>query len=71
VSLSPAGESDEPTVQPSSILESITDAFAALDRDWRYVWVNAEAERLMGKTAAEVLGRSLWEVFPETGDHHR
>ena len=33
---------------PSALIESITDAFVALDRDCRYIWVNREAERLMG-----------------------
>lgn len=45
-------------------LESMTDGFVALDRDWRYSYVNAAAARLMGKTSAELLGRVCWEVFP-------
>ncbi|MEO8126621.1 MAG: PAS domain S-box protein [Bryobacteraceae bacterium] len=55
-----------PAQPPSFILESITDAFVAVDREFRYIWVNAEAERLMEKSAAEVLGRSIWDLFPDT-----
>ncbi|HKP10967.1 MAG TPA: ATP-binding protein, partial [Blastocatellia bacterium] len=45
------------------IWESITDAFIALDSEWRYIYVNAEAER-MGVKRDAVLGKSIWEAFP-------
>ncbi|WP_420130358.1 PAS domain S-box protein [Longimicrobium sp.] len=48
-----------------ALLESITDAFVAVDREWRYTYVNREAERLLHKPRAELLGRTIWEVFPE------
>lgn len=48
------------------ILESITDAFVSLDRDWRYSYVNREAERLLGMPRAALQGRSMWELFPGT-----
>jgi PAS domain S-box-containing protein len=50
----------------TSILESITDAFYALDRQWRFTYLNQQAERLVHRTQAELLGKSLWEEFPET-----
>lgn len=46
-------------------LESITDAFYTLDREWRFTYVNREAARLQQKTGAELLGRVVWDVFPE------
>ena len=46
-------------------LEHVTDAFYTLDREWRYTYVNAEAERIQGKTRAELIGKVVWEVFPE------
>ena len=48
-----------------AVLESITDAFFSLDRDFRLTYVNREAERIFRKTRQEVLGMNLWEVFPE------
>jgi PAS domain S-box-containing protein len=54
-----------------AILESISDEFFALDRDWRYTFVNdrglAEMGRIRGRKlgAADLLGRTVWEVFPE------
>ena len=47
-------------------LESIGDGFFACDADWRFVYVNAPAERILGIRRDEVLGRSHWEVFPLT-----
>jgi PAS domain S-box-containing protein len=51
--------------QVTMILESITDAFFATDREWRFTYVNREAERLLRRPRAELLGRVLWEEFPE------
>ncbi len=51
--------------QVTDILESITDGFVALDRDWRFTYVNPEAERLTGLPRGQMLGRSYWEVFPD------
>jgi PAS domain S-box-containing protein len=47
-------------------LESIADGFFACDEEWRFVYVNALAERLLGIRRADVLGRSHWDVFPLT-----
>jgi PAS domain S-box-containing protein len=47
------------------ILESITDGFASLDRQWRYTYVNQEAARLVCKTPEELIGKKVWDVFPE------
>jgi PAS domain S-box-containing protein len=50
---------------PSYILQSITDAFVAVNREFRYIWANPEAERLLARSGSELLGQSLWELFPE------
>ncbi|GIW07639.1 MAG: hypothetical protein KatS3mg060_2444 [Dehalococcoidia bacterium] len=47
------------------MLDRITDGFVAIDRAWRFVHVNPSAERLMGHSLDEVVGRDIWEVFPE------
>ncbi len=46
------------------ILESITDAFFALDRDWRLTYVNRMAEQVLELPAGDLVGKALWEVFP-------
>ena len=47
------------------ILESITDAFSAFDRDWRFVYVNERAVQLLGKPREALIGRVVWELFPD------
>jgi PAS domain S-box-containing protein len=54
-----------------SILQSISDSFFAVDRDWRYTYLNQRAvdqiSSAVGRyvTAGQLLGRSCWETFPE------
>ena len=50
--------------QSRDILESITDSFFALDRDWRFTYVNRQAERLLDRSPGDLLGQTLWEVYP-------
>lgn len=50
------------------VLESMPSAFYQLDRDWRFSYVNAEAERLLGVSRSALLGGSLWELFPAALD---
>jgi PAS domain S-box-containing protein len=47
------------------ILESITDGFVALDQEWRYIYVNQKAEALLHKRRIDLLGKTLWEAFPD------
>ncbi|TFZ07883.1 ATP-binding protein [Ramlibacter humi] len=47
------------------VLESITEGFVAVDADWRFTYVNRAAEGLYGRPRENMLGRSLWDVFPE------
>jgi PAS domain S-box-containing protein len=54
-----------------NILESITDAFVAVDHEWRYTYMNERAlRRMQGRKREELpreefLGKNMWEVFPE------
>ena len=48
------------------VLETMSAAFYSLDTDWRFTYVNAEAERLLGRDRDELLGGVLWELFPAT-----
>jgi diguanylate cyclase (GGDEF)-like protein/PAS domain S-box-containing protein len=47
------------------VFERVTDAYVALDRDWRYTYLNATACELFGRTAGELIGRHIWTEFPE------
>ncbi len=52
----------------AAILESISDGFNSFDREWRYTYVNPAGARMLGMKADELLGKSLWEVFPKVAD---
>jgi PAS domain S-box-containing protein len=45
------------------ILESISDAFYALNSNWEFTYYNSEAERLLNKEAYDVLGKNIWDTF--------
>ena len=47
-----------------TVLESITDAFYSLDREWRFTYVNEQAQQVLERPRGDLLGRSFWEVFP-------
>lgn len=54
------------SARAEEILESIGDAFYAIDRDFRFIYVNRRAEESWGRARAELLGRRLQDVFPQT-----
>ena len=54
--------------QVFDILESISDAFFSLDRDWRFTYVNSQATRVLNRTREELIGKNVWKVFPEAYD---
>jgi PAS domain S-box-containing protein len=49
----------------TSTLESLTDGFFTLDREWRFTYVNRAAEQLFRLSRAELLGNHIWSKFPE------
>ena len=49
----------------NSILESIADAFFAVDKNWVVTYWNSTAEKMLGKTKEEMLGHILWEVYAD------
>ncbi len=49
----------------TNILESITDAFVAVDRQWRFTYLNERALTTLQRTREELLGKNMWEAFPE------
>ncbi|HEY9600206.1 MAG TPA: PAS domain S-box protein [Allocoleopsis sp.] len=60
-SLSTTAQSEQLT----NILESITDAFWAVDSNWRFTYINRRGEQLLQTDRAELLGKGMWEVYPQ------
>ena len=50
--------------QAIEMLESMTDAFVSLDREWRILDVNGETARINQKQPEELIGKTHWEVWP-------
>lgn len=51
-----------------NMLESLTDAFCAVDFDWRITYINGRALTMLAplnKTREGLLGKSLWDEFDE------
>ena len=48
----------------SSILESITDSYIALDRHWNITDVNERAATIFRRSRAELIGNNVWKLFP-------
>ena len=46
------------------VLQKCSDGVFFLDRDWRFVYLNAAAERLFDRGPGELLGRGVWDEFP-------
>jgi hypothetical protein len=50
--------------QLSTTLESITDAFFTIDRQWRFTYLNGDAERLLRRPREELLGEHVFDAVP-------
>jgi PAS domain S-box-containing protein len=46
------------------ILEAMSSAFFSLDEQWRFTYLNAEAERVLAISREEAIGGEIWELFP-------
>lgn len=49
----------------NDILESITDLFYSLDREWRFVDMNRHTETRFRRSRDELIGKIIWDVYPE------
>ncbi|MEO7362279.1 MAG: PAS domain-containing protein [Gemmatimonadaceae bacterium] len=45
-------------------LNELSDAFFAVDGEWRFTFVNAAAARQWSLTAESLVGRVMWDAFP-------
>jgi len=54
------------SIDAESLLENSTDGFLVYDAEFRFTYVNRDGERLLGRSKAELIGKTQWEAFPET-----
>jgi PAS domain S-box-containing protein len=50
--------------QRLNLLESISDAFFALDSEWCFTYLNQKAEVVVERSREGLLGRNIWQEFP-------
>ena len=55
---------EEKTREIGNILESITDGFYTLNKDWEVTYFNKEAERILKQDRESVLHKNIWNHFP-------
>jgi len=48
-----------------TVLDSITDGFFIVDRDWKILFWNKAAEKMIRRSPQELIGKNLWEEFPD------
>lgn len=61
-------ESLRVTMQLRTTLASMTEAFATLDREGRFTYVNPRTEELLGRSSRELLGRRIWRELDDQGN---
>ena len=49
----------------TQVLEATSDAFFAVDAEWRFTYVNAHAQRMFGRNGISLIGTSIRSEFPD------
>lgn len=60
-----AGEGLDDPQRRAEILDSIQDGLVSLDHEFRFTYVNRAAEILLSESKTTLLGKNVWEVYPE------
>jgi PAS domain S-box-containing protein len=50
----------------NAVLSTITDVYFSVDFQWRFIEMNPAAERIFGRPARELIGKSYTGEFPQT-----
>lgn len=55
----------ETSLRLAQTLEGMSDAFFLLDDQWQFSFVNNQAEKLLQRNRADLIGKNVWLEFPE------
>lgn len=58
-------ELQEAVGKMTDILEKTSDGFFAVDRDWKFTFVNRQAEKLLDRHREDLIGKDFWVELPE------
>lgn len=56
---------DEAEQNRRNIIESISDAFYALDKEWNFTYLNKQAEIEIEHSRDHLIGKNVWKIFPD------
>ena len=56
----------EKSAELENMLDSITDGFYALNKNWEVPFMNKAAEQALSCKREEVMGKNLWDFFPRS-----
>lgn len=54
--------------QLERIMENMSGAIFLLDKQWSFVFLNHQAERVLSRNREDLLDRNIWDEFPEARD---
>ena len=49
----------------TDVLEKTSDGFFAVDQEWNFTYLNAEAEQMLGAKRETLLTKNIWEKLPD------
>lgn len=58
-------EATELSARLQRTLEGMSDAFFLLDDEWQFAFINSTAASLLQRTRDDLLGKSIWQEFPD------
>src|SRR5947209_13837669 len=58
-------ELQEAVRKMTDILEKTSDGFFAVDRDWKFTFVNRRAEKLLERRREDLIGKDVWMEIPQ------
>lgn len=61
-------EDHESEAHADQVLSTMSVGYLGLDADWRVRYVNPEASRLTGSSVGDLVGRTIFELYPDSED---
>ncbi|WP_226040126.1 PAS domain-containing protein [Natrinema sp. DC36] len=66
--LASAVENERAHAEREELFGRISDAFFALDEEWRFTYFNERAHELINPEGRELVGANIWAAFPEASE---
>ncbi|ASV11443.1 PAS domain S-box protein [Leptospira santarosai] len=52
--------------EKQSVIESMSDRYFSLSKDWRFISANRQSLSTLGKPKEQLIGRKIWDLYPES-----